>query len=453
MAALMEVPKEAKARATSVALVMPAGALRDATLYALRELDAHVGYDHENASNWTGLAAAMEQSVIAVLLFDLMSLGESDLTRSIAEIKARTPHVKVIAAYPYDDSAKILMAMRAGANEFVHSPIGPALAAAFERVPRFHAPQPATERRGKVIGFVSAKGGCGATTAACHVAVDLKRRTGKEVLLAEFDISPGLVNFLMKTQGEYSLSDALDNILRLDTNFWSAVVALSKSGVNVLPAPTRLLPGDCETERVQRVVRFMRTQHDWSVLDFGRGVNALLAAAAEELDELFVVTTIDIPSLHMAKSMLRSLPGAFERVPVRLVLNRTQKALEVSVDEIQKIFGRPVHATIPDDFSTLYTAYSSGTLLRPDSMLGACFGRCNLRVRRQNRSPKNFGFGKPLCRHVTFSTSFGPPYQGTDFFERPQRLRRPRHRSQWTMTCPTRLRPLRSRARGRSIAS
>jgi pilus assembly protein CpaE len=381
-----------KARATSVAMVMPPGTLRDATLYALRELNAKVACDHENPSNWAGLANTIEQSAIEVLLFDLVALSEADLTRSITEIKARNPHLKIIAAYPYDDPGKILMAMRAGANEFVHSPMGPALAAAFERIPELRPTLPAPERRGKIIGFVSAKGGCGATTAACHVAVELKRRTGKEVLIAEFDTCPGPLNFLMKTQGEYSLSDALDNITRLDANFWAAVIAPSRSGVKVLPAPTRMLPGDSEVDRVERVVRFMRTQHDWSVLDFGRGVNPLLAAAAEQLDELFVITTIDIPSLHMAKSMLRSLPGAFERVPVRLILNRTQKSVEVSVDEIQKIFSRPVHATLPEDFETLYAAYSSGTLVRPDSMLGACFTRMAMQLSGETVKPNRKKF-------------------------------------------------------------
>jgi Flp pilus assembly CpaE family ATPase len=123
------------------------------------------------------------------------------------------------------------------------------------------------------------------------------------------------------------------------------------------------------------------------VIDFGRGMNSLLTSAAEELDELFVITTIDIPSLHMAKAMLRTLPGAFERVPVRLVLNRTQKALEVSTDEIQKIFGRPVDATLPDDFATLYAAHANGTLLRPDTPLGACFARLAMQLTGEKPKP------------------------------------------------------------------
>jgi pilus assembly protein CpaE len=366
-------PAPVKSRVT--ALVIPAGALRDATLFALHELTATVAYEHEDASNWSGLCAAMEHAGVEVLVFDLAAAPEADLTRWIAQIKSRMPRVRIIAAYPYDDPARILAALRAGANEFIHSPIGPALEAAFARIPEAHVAATESERRGQVVGFVSAKGGCGATTTACHVAVELKRRSGKGVLLAELDICPGPVGFLMKTQGQYSLNDALDNIARLDANFWSALLAPSRTGVSVLTAATRLMPGDADAERVQRVLRFMRTQHDWAVLDFGRGLNPLLTAAADELDELFVITTIDLPSLHMAKSMLRSLPGRFERIPVHLVLNRAQKAADVSVDEIQKIFGRKVDATLPEDFEALYAAYANGTLLQGDCALGAAFSR------------------------------------------------------------------------------
>jgi pilus assembly protein CpaE len=370
-----------------VALVLPPSALRDAILYALRELKANVTYDHVDASNWTGLLPALEQSEAGVLLFDVTATDETELTTSLADIKARMPQLKAIAAYPYDDSSKILLAMRAGANEFVHSPVGPALAAAFRRVSQLRVPPPLPQRRGRVIGFVSAKGGCGATTVACHIAVDLKRRTGKEVLLAELDVCAGPLSFLMKTQGQYSVGDAFDSSARLDANLWSALVARSRTGVFVLPAPAKLLPGDCQAERVQQVIRFMRTQHDWVVLDFGRGLNPLLSAVAEELDELFLITTIDIPSLHMAKSMLRTLPGAFENVPVRLVLNRTQKALDVSLDEIQKIFGRPVHATLPDDFTSLYLAYANGTLLGSDGALGQGFARLAMQIAGEKPAP------------------------------------------------------------------
>jgi DNA-binding NarL/FixJ family response regulator len=60
-------------------------------------------------------------------------VNEPDLEGFIGEIRTRLPHLKIIAAYPYDDPARRLLAMRAGANEFIHSPVGPALAAVFKR--------------------------------------------------------------------------------------------------------------------------------------------------------------------------------------------------------------------------------------------------------------------------------------------------------------------------------
>src|SRR5271165_3293533 len=88
-----------------IALVLQPGALRDAILYALRELKTNVVHDHADPSNWSGLAAAIEQSGVQVLLFDLLSLEETALAKSIGEIRTRMPHLKIIAAYPYDDPA------------------------------------------------------------------------------------------------------------------------------------------------------------------------------------------------------------------------------------------------------------------------------------------------------------------------------------------------------------
>ena len=45
---------------------------------------------------------------------------------------------------------------------------------------------------GKSLGFMSAKGGCGATTLICHVAAELGRLNQK-VLLADLDLDAGMV--------------------------------------------------------------------------------------------------------------------------------------------------------------------------------------------------------------------------------------------------------------------
>ena len=96
--------------------------------------------------------------------------------------------------------------------------------------------------RGKMIGFLSAKGGCGATTLACHVASELQNVTQKNVLLADLDLTSGMVGFLMKTPSSYSILDAIKNLSRLDESLWKALVVEHRPGLSVMPAPASLYP-------------------------------------------------------------------------------------------------------------------------------------------------------------------------------------------------------------------
>src|SRR6202162_6683998 len=77
----------------------------------------------------------------------------------------------------------------------------------------------------KTLGFVSAKGGCGATTLACHVATEWPRLVQSKVLLADLDLQAGLVGFLAKTKSPYSIADAVNNLQRLDPSFWHGLIS------------------------------------------------------------------------------------------------------------------------------------------------------------------------------------------------------------------------------------
>ncbi len=379
---------------SGVAISVMPGAFRDEVLLAITRLGLPVAHDQRDPGDWPGLVSALERSGADILLFDMRSMSETQMAGAFADLKRRLPGVRIVALNPNDSSQAILAAMRSGATEFVNSPVADMLGSALERIATIETLTAAPEqRRGKVIGFVSAKGGCGATTIACHVAAELRRQTKQEVLLADFDLRCGVVGFLLKVASQYSLFDAADNLGRLDNNLWTALLATSKGGISVLPSPVRASHPDLGREEVQQVISFMRTQHDWIVLDLGRGPDPLSLAAMEEVDDLVVVSTLDVAALHMAKVVIRSLPSLEVRTRCHLILNRTQKAIEVSRDEVEKIFGQRLFAAIPDDYAALYTAYASGSLLSPDAKLSKYFAAIAAQFAGvQEKKPKKFSF-------------------------------------------------------------
>ena len=328
----------------------------------------------QDPSDWKSLVNRVGQERPEILVIELNAI-RSDLTNAVRAVKKAGSQTKIVALHSSDDPQLILAALRAGASEFVHPPFNETLAPALERVFEQTAIDNEPEKRGKVIGFLSAKGGCGATTLACHVAADLKRQTGKRVLLADLDLTSGMVGFLMKVASNYSILDAASNRGRLDESLWKALVSELKPGFDVIPSPEDFSAENSPSrDDLRQIVRFMRTQHDWIVLDLGRSLNEIAAGLFAELDELFLISVLEVSALHGLKAIAQKLRDRGEDLSkLELVLNRTPKMMDISQEELQKVLGRPLYAMLPNDYPSLYEAYSAGTLLAPNNRLAQQF--------------------------------------------------------------------------------
>jgi pilus assembly protein CpaE len=289
----------------------------------------------------------------------------------------------------------ILNAMRAGAAEYLYPPFTDALRAALERVGNErHAVRSAHRRGGRVIGFVSAKGGCGATTIACHTAAELPSQTSGKVLIADLDCDAGLISFLLKSKSVYNISDAARNTHRLDENYWRALVSNGIAGLEVITAPAISSRISFQPDQLRNVLSFIRTLYDWIVLDLGRGLNGISAAALEETDELFLVTTMEVPALHQAKMMAQKLlDSGYRGDRLHLLLNRTPKRLEVTPNEIEGMLGLPIYSSISNDFPSLNDSYSEGKLVSPATNLGRQFAQLASKIAGvDQKTKKKFSF-------------------------------------------------------------
>jgi pilus assembly protein CpaE len=93
-------------------------------------------------------------------------------------------------------------------------------------------------------------------------------------------------------------------------------------------------------------------------------------------DGTYLVTTPEVPALHQTKQVVQILLDAgYSRSHLRLVLNRTSKRIEVTLEELENMLGVPVFATLGNDFDALYEAFSEGRLVADSSALGEDFAR------------------------------------------------------------------------------
>ncbi len=364
---------------TSFALAVEDPDLRVSAQQALAPLRGEI--ELCDSLDLAALLVRLSETNPEVLMVGIASLQEH-AGSTLREIRARAPHTKIVALHHTADAQWILESLRGGAAEFVHGPMSETLLPALARIGQSGAENGSPRKKGKLLAFLSAKGGCGATTVACHVAVELHRQTRSNVLMADFDLTSGLVRFLMKASGDYSVIDAARNLTRLDASLWQAFLSPVKPGLNVLPAPVTVSHRDIPEEAdFQTILRFMRTQHDWSVIDLGRSLTSVAQAALNEVDEFFLVSTTEVIALHGLKTIARGLQDDQQNShKLHVVLNRAPKMMDLTREELEKILGRPLYATLPNDYPILYESYAKGMLLPPGNRLAQHFARLTSQI-------------------------------------------------------------------------
>jgi len=101
----------------------------------------------------------------------------------------------------------------------------------------------------------------------------------------------------------------------------------------------------------------------------GRGATPATIAVLDEIDEIFLVTTLEVPSLHQAKQAVQTLINAGFGSRLRVILNRTPQRPDVTAEELERILGAPIDTMLPNDYYALYDAFCKGKLLPPGSHL------------------------------------------------------------------------------------
>jgi pilus assembly protein CpaE len=361
----------------AVAVVVESGEIRKELLLALEALGIPTVLDlPEIPTDWPIFLERLDRVKPDVVLLDITRLTKP-LDEVIAKLRSSSSRPAVFALHTVAEPETILNALRAGASEYLFPPIQDALKSALERLAKSReASQGKRSRGGKIIGFLSAKGGCGASTIACHVAMELARVVDGKVLLADLDLQAGLVGFLTKAKSEYSVADAVNNLQRLDQSYWRALVSNGIPHLEIITAPTTPASKHLPAAQLKQTISFMRTQYDWTVLDLGRNANDATLTMLDRVDETYLVTTHEIPALHQAKKLIQLLlESGYGQSQLRLILNRLPKRSDITLEELENMLGLPIYMALANDYQVLQEAFTEGHLLDSSTHLGRDFAR------------------------------------------------------------------------------
>jgi pilus assembly protein CpaE len=298
-----------------------------------------------------------------VLVLDLR--GQPGLPGPLSFLKRRFPQMGVIIVASALDPNLMLEAMRAGVNEFVTEPMTPQdLRAAIERVVGQQA-TPATQ--GKVLAFVGAKGGVGTTTLAVNVAVALAAQKDARVLMTDLHVSAhGDASLLLGVEPRFSVVDAIENTHRLDAAYLSGLVTHAKTGLDILASPERPALRPPEAQQVRALLEKLATHYQTVVLDVPRTDFGVLDGL-EPITSVTLVVNQELPTIRRAAQMAALLRQRYGKDKVAAVVSRYDSRADIGQEDIERVVGLPVWATLPSDYRKAIAAANAGRPLVSDN--------------------------------------------------------------------------------------
>ena len=231
---------------------------------------------------------------------------------------------------------------------------------------------------GQCIAVVSGKGGTGKTSLTAGVGEALALMGYRTLCI---DCDAGLRNLdLALGLSDRALMDFTDVAAERCPLRDAAVPHPEIPRLFLLTAPARLRPHSVPAEEMAALLRTVREEYDYCLLDAPAGLGEYFRLATAAADRCIVVTTTDAPALRDAQHTVMEL-RRFPRGKLHLVVNRVRgkllRSMHATIDDAMDTAGLPLLGVVPED-DALPLAQSRGAALRTQSRTGAAAAYRNI---------------------------------------------------------------------------
>lgn len=318
-------------------------------------------------------ATLTDEQLPDVLILDRPSREDGDLD-NLERFSAQYPRIACVALCIERDPDFLMHAMRAGVREVLPSPAtSSTLYPAIERIGE------KLERRGqtsgKVLAFISCKGGSGATFLATNLGYALAASGKQKVALIDMNLQFGDASlFVSDHKPLATLSDVAQQIHRLDPSFLASSMLSVTPNYGVLAAPSDPAhANDVKPDHIDAILKLARRQYDFILLDVGRSLDAVSIRALDHADHIYPILQTTLPYIRDGKRLLnvfRSLEYGKEKI--HLVVNRHDKGGEIRLKDLEGAFDADVNITIPNHYDAAAASVNQGVpvlQLYPNSQL------------------------------------------------------------------------------------
>lgn len=280
-------------------------------------------------------------------------------------VTARYPQIIVIILSSQQTPEFLINAMRVGVREVLPSPVNKAaLQAALLRAQTKLGGR-GTQRSGRVLAFVSSKGGSGSTFLATNLGHQLGTE-GRKVLLIDLNLQFGdAVLTVHDRKATTDIAEVAGQISRLDASFLAASVVQVTSNFEILASPEEPAKSlQVKPEHLDAILNLAVNHYDFVILDLARTLDDLTIKALDRAHNIFLVVHTMLPHIRNAGRMMtvfRSLGYAQDKV--ELLVNRYWKNGEIGLDDLRASLGVTRTRTIPNGYKEVAQAINQGVPL------------------------------------------------------------------------------------------
>jgi Flp pilus assembly CpaE family ATPase len=315
-----------------------------------------------------------------VVLLDLR-LPDSQGIETFIAVRDKAPQATVVVLTGLYDETLAVSAVANGAQDYLvkghleGDELARAIRYAIARHAReTQAPPQQPRGRGKVLGFMGAKGGSGTTTVVLNLAAALAKQD-KDVVAVEFRSCCGSFATLLKTAAARNLSHLLDlDPEKIDAEEVNSCLATLSYGPKVLLGPQRVEEyKEIDPPHAQALVEALAGMCDYALLDLPSYPCPGIRAAIQHCDYVTLIVEREPASVESGKvavELLRSWDVGANRLGAAFV-TRVPSTTAPNLREVGAAMGCTIVGAVPpaaESFADAERRSLPLVLSEPDSL-------------------------------------------------------------------------------------
>lgn len=297
-----------------------------------------------------------------ILIMNAESVNDADL-KAITACTRDHHNPAIVYISPDHNEQDLEKLMHAGVAEALELPLKPeALYAAIDQIRSRRYISSVYHPRGKVLTFVSCKGGAGATFLATNLGYILACEFNKKVLFVDLHMQDGDASFYVTDQtSAITLGDIVKQVGLDSTVIASASMKIADNFYLLQSPENPEKAAGITAQHIDTLITVAIQDYDYVILDISHDLDALNMKALDRADGIYAVFQPMVNYLRALVKQMRvfSMLGYAEE-KIHILLNRMDTSVAVTVEGMEETVNRKIRLIVPNDFQRVVESVNTG---------------------------------------------------------------------------------------------